>query len=124
MIDNRTHKRASITLHLKLKESDTDMSINFKLKDLSEGGIFIHSSLLWEPGEQFDLSFYLPGIEKEITVVGEVARAEDRFFLANSSDSEDPTPGMGIKFIDISDEDRNLIKNFITSYEKTYSSSF
>lgn len=116
--DNRTFKRAGITLKIKVKESETDISVNFNIRDLSEGGIFVHSSLLWEPGQKFELSFNLPGTEHEIKASGEVARAEDKYFLIEDPDTDEPIPGMGIRFTKITAADKQLIKDYIASLNK------
>jgi hypothetical protein len=111
--ENRHFKRTEVTIRIRLKESDTDIAASFDVKDLSEGGMFIHSPLLWEPGKKFDLSFTLPGTGKEIRVLGEVARAMDKYLLAGDP-GQDPIPGMGIRFTKISPADRALIKEFLT----------
>ncbi len=111
--ENRVFERKEISLNIKVKESGDDYDIDFPIVDLSEGGIFIKSSILWEPGQLFDLTFKLPGTNKVIETKGEVARAEDKYFLDNFSKSDDPTPGMGIKFIEMSEEDRQILRQFI-----------
>ncbi len=110
--EKRKFNRKNMTLNIKVRESGDDYSIDFNIKDLSEGGIFIKSSLLWEAGEKLDLVFSLPGTGRTIKVHGEVARAEDTYFIVNEDPHEDPIPGMGIKFIDISEEDRQAIRKF------------
>jgi len=112
--DQRKFKRIPVTLTLRLNEPESNVFASFEAKDLSEGGVFVRSSLLWEPGDRFDLRFTLPGTEREIRVSGEVVRAEDRYLLfPNLADCEPPIPGMGIRFLDLSDEDRRIIRSFL-----------
>ncbi|HOW51599.1 MAG TPA: PilZ domain-containing protein [bacterium] len=111
--ENRHFKRIEVTIRIRLKESDTDIAAAFDIKDLSEGGMFVHSPLLWEPGERFDLVFTLPGTDREIVAKGEVARAEDKYLLFPGCAACDPIPGMGIRFTQIAPADRARIKEFL-----------
>ena len=113
MTNNRIHKRATLSLKIALLEDGEDVSINFALIDISEGGLFVHSNILWEPGQIFFLRFTLPHENREILVKGEVARSEDKYFLFFQEDQKDPIPGMGLKFIDLLEKDRETIKAFI-----------
>lgn len=113
--DNRFYRRAPISLKIRMNESGDDISLKFDTANLSEGGIFVKSSLLWEPTQEFDLSFVLPDHDKEIRVKGVVVRNEDKYFLIGDNDREESIPGMGIKFINLSEEDRLAIHEYIDS---------
>jgi uncharacterized protein (TIGR02266 family) len=113
--DNRNFTRTPLSMKIRLTESGDDISIKFDISNLSEGGVFVKSSILWEPDQEFDLSFTLPGQEKEIKAKGKVARSEDSYSIFVPQESDSSIPGMGIKFIEISDEDKALIKEFIES---------
>lgn len=112
MKENRVFGRAAISLKIRLSEDSDDVSIKFDTANLSEGGIFVKSSLLWKPGQVFNLSFTLPGSDKEIKVRGVVARSDDKYSIFTEMDSS--IPGMGIKFVDLSDEDRKIIQDFLS----------
>lgn len=116
--DHRIFRRAPISLKIRMSESGDDISIKFDTANLSEGGIFVKSSLLWEPTQEFDLSFLLPDNDKEICVRGVVVRNEDKYSLIIDADEEESIPGMGIKFIDLSEEDRMAIREYIDSLTK------
>ncbi len=112
--EQRRSRRVPIAIKLRLRESGTDVSASFDCRDISEGGVFVRSSLLWDPGERFELRFTLPDAEREIRVNGEVVRAEDRYLLfPDLADRQPPAPGMGIRFLDLTDEDRRLIRQFL-----------
>lgn len=115
MKENRVFGRASISLKISLSENSDGISIKFDTANLSEGGIFVKSSLLWKPGQSFNLSFTLPGFDKEIKVKGVVARSDDKYSIFTENDSS--IPGMGIKFVDLSDEDRQIIKEFLSKLD-------
>lgn len=113
--NNRTYKRAPISLKITVSESGDDYSIKFDISNLSEGGIFIKSSILWEPDQKFDLVFKLPNSDQEIVAKGKVARSEDKYNLFVSADRDSSVPGMGIQFTEISEEDKKIIRDFIKS---------
>ncbi|MGI6393141.1 MAG: PilZ domain-containing protein [bacterium] len=113
--NKRNFKRALISLKIHLTESGDGVSIKFDTHNLSEGGIFVKSSILWEPDQEFDLSFFLPNSEKEIRVKGIVARSDDKYSIFLPNDEDSSIPGMGIKFLNLSEEDREIIRNYIDS---------
>lgn len=115
--DNRSFRRAPISLKITLSESGDDYSIKFDTANLSEGGIFVKSSILWEPDQKFDLVFTLPNSEKEIVAKGKVARSEDKYDLFATAERDSSVPGMGIQFTEISEEDKQIIRDFIASEE-------
>jgi len=115
MKENRVFDRTAISLKIRLSEDSDDVSIKFDTANLSVGGIFVKSSLLWKPGQVFNLSFTLPGSDKEIKVKGVVARSDDKYSIFTENDSS--IPGMGIKFVGLSDEDRKIIQDFLSQLD-------
>jgi len=115
--ENRNFTRTPVSMKIRLSESGDDMSIKFDISNLSEGGVFVKSSILWEPDQEFDLAFTLPGQDKEITAKGKVARSDDTYSIFVPEESDSSIPGMGIKFIEISEEDKQLIKKFLESFD-------
>ena len=113
--NNRTFRRAPISLKITVSESGDDYSIKFDISDLSEGGIFIKSSILQEPDQKFDLVFKLPNSDHEIVAKGKVARSEDKYNLFLTAARDSSIPGMGIQFTKISEEDKKIIRDFIES---------
>ena len=77
-------------------------------KDLSDGGAFISSDLLFELGEELDLEFTPPGTGRTIKVRARVVRV-------NRDDDGDNVPGMGLQFIDLSEEDRSALADYVAS---------
>lgn len=113
--DNRNFKRAIISLKIRLAESGDDISIKFNTHNLSEGGLFVKSSILWEPEQEFDMTFTLPNSEKEIKVKGKVARSDDKYSIFVPSSEDSSMPGMGIRFTNLTDEDKETIRDYIDS---------
>ncbi len=114
MIDKRKYERTAGTVTVKIKDQDSDVSVDFNIKDLSEGGLFLRSDLLWEPGDVLYIT--LPSFEGEdLNLTGEVVRTEDKYFMVESSDST--VHGMGIRFLDISEKEKERIRELIRSLD-------
>ena len=109
--ENRVLQRTPISFKISLSESADDENIKLDATNLGEEGIFVRSSLLWKPGQTFNLSFTLPGFDKEIKVKGVVSRSDEKYSIFTENDSS--VSGMWIKFADLSSEDRQLITEFI-----------
>lgn len=70
----------------------------FSSADLSEGGAFLRSDLLLEQGEALSLEFEVPG---EAAV-----QAGARVAWVRRFPEEGQPAGMGVQFLEMSDEDR------------------
>jgi len=79
--------------------------ILFDSIDLSRGGAFLHSELLLEIGEELEVTFGLPD---EIRPV----RARARVAWATRGDATGQS-GMGLEFIDLTEEARDAIDRFV-----------
>jgi uncharacterized protein (TIGR02266 family) len=77
--------------------------IRFESADVSTGGAFLRTDLLFEVGELLTLQFQLPG-------AGRVIRAEGRVVRVSRELSKDHAPGMGVEFVDLSADDRAAIE--------------
>ena len=75
--------------------------IRFSSADVSGGGAFLRSDLLFEVGELLHLEFDLPG-GHHIGTVGRVVRVA-------RGGQKDKYPGMGLEFVDLSPDDRAAI---------------
>jgi len=78
--------------------------------DMGEGGIFISTEKPLSVGETVKLKFILPEVLEEVEATGKVA-------WVNPPGSVDPPPGMGVKFVDLSEEMRNHIQEVINKIE-------
>ncbi|MDH3743616.1 MAG: PilZ domain-containing protein [Acidobacteriota bacterium] len=71
------------------------------VEDLSESGMFIDTNMAIHEGADIQFSFRIPGIDPETPISG-----------AGTVMWSDPT-GLGIKFLDLSEEDRKRIRFFV-----------
>jgi hypothetical protein len=104
----RKHERFLVQLPITVSDAANRVEghIEFNTQDLSGGGAFIRSDLLFEVGEELQLDFALPS-GKRIKTHGRVVR------VARDS-GDDVIAGMGIKFVALSDADRDAIHALCT----------
>ncbi len=77
--------------------------------DISEGGIYLRTYTPIPENTTLQLSFTLPHDAGRISVVGEVVR---NIPLGPQLDTE---PGIGLRFVGISEEARGRIRDFVKS---------
>ncbi len=75
--------------------------IRLDAADLSEGGAFLRSDLLFEVGERLELDIVLPN--------SRVVRARGRVVRVSRSGGRQSLPGMGIEFTELAAGDRQTI---------------
>lgn len=100
--DKRKEPRIPIQLKVDI-ESPNDHYLFEYSSNLSQNGIFIQSTEPLPPGSLVNIQFLLPG-EYWIRTRGEV-------IWANDDDDAEEELGMGIKFIGLSERDREMILN-------------
>lgn len=82
-------------------------------KDISPGGLFISTNNPLKQGEKFHLRLQIPGLLEPMEIQCEVAWAR----LQEEQKSTAPF-GMGVKFIDLTDENRELLQPYIQTIAK------
>lgn len=123
--DTRRHARATLELPVVVSDAANRVAggIRFASADVSGGGAFLRSDLLFEVGEILTLEFDLPG-GRHVRARGRVVRvsrgsAEPRTDAVEGqpekngkprSASRDRFPGMGVEFLDLTPEDRAAIE--------------
>jgi Tfp pilus assembly protein PilZ len=78
--------------------------------DVSEGGAFLRSDLLFEIGEVLHLEIPLPG--------GQLVRATGRVVRVSRSRGKETQPGMGIEFTRLAMSDRRAIAASLSGLAK------
>jgi hypothetical protein len=106
--DTRKHARGVLAVPVTVSDvaSKARVGIRFDSADVSGGGAFLRSDMLFEVGELLMLQFSLPD-GRAIRVRGRVVRASRGGQEGN--DGKDRPPGMGIEFVDLAAEDRAAI---------------
>ncbi len=91
-------------------EESTDRELYFQRgANISLGGIFLQRTIPHIKGTKINLRFTLPGDTTPINVRGEIV---------NVGEHADDL-GMGVKFIDLNDEDQERIKSFVERAAKS-----
>jgi uncharacterized protein (TIGR02266 family) len=101
--DTRRHPRATIEVPMMVSDAAKRVRkpIRFASGDISGGGTFLRSDLLFEVGEMLLMEFDLPG--------GRHIRAQARVVRVARGGPKDKYPGMGLEFVDLSPDDRAAI---------------
>lgn len=76
--------------------------------DISEGGLFVATPELLAVGTPVDLQFSLPGVEEPVSLTGEV-----RWHRETLDAEHGVVPGVGVRFLYLNDEERELIESFL-----------
>ena len=115
--DTRKHARGSLELPVLVSDAASKVrtGIRFDSADVSGGGAFLRSDMLFEVGELLMLEFKLPN-GRAIRVRGRVVRATREAMEANEDKREAgrKPSGMGVEFVDLSAEDRAAIDAQLT----------
>ena len=101
------NNRAEVRVKTKVKsEVHSDEAMTFSTtSDLSNGGVFIHTLEPLKEGSDVELSIKIPG-KVSLDVKGVVR------WIKEESDSQS---GMGIEFVDLNDEKKEIIENGLSS---------
>ena len=104
----RRHVRSAVELPVTVADStnSVDAHIQFDTQDLSAGGAFVRSDLLFEVGEELSLTFQLPD--------GKQVKARGRVVRVARETGDEGVAGMGIEFVDLPDADRDAILALVT----------
>jgi Tfp pilus assembly protein PilZ len=100
----RKHERRTTELPVVVSDAANRVKagIRFGAADVSTGGAFLRSDLLFEVGELLNLEIQLPAAR--------LIKARGRVVRVSRDSAEDRVPGMGIEFVDLSAEDRAAIE--------------
>ena len=106
--EKRKHPRVSVSWSARLNTPDDSISV--QLKDISLGGAFVVCSHPLALSEKFRLTIDQPG-HSALELNAEVVWSN-----ANVPEDKIINRGMGIRFIENSDEDRNRLSDMITAF--------
>ncbi len=103
--DQRQHARRALELPASVRDAGNRVegAIRFDTRDISLGGAFLRSDLLFEVGEELTVEFALPG-GASIRVKARVVRV-----ARGGAGAKEPA-GMGVAFIDLAERDREAVR--------------
>jgi c-di-GMP-binding flagellar brake protein YcgR len=94
-------RSAELPVTVRAAGNSVQGGIHLDSADMSEGGAFLRSELLFEVGESLDLEIPLPN--------GTVIKAAGRVVRVSRTRERESVPGMGIEFTKLSLQDRRAI---------------
>lgn len=83
-------------------------------ENISEGGLFVVTYQPHRVGDVITVRFTLPGVERTLE-----ARAEVRWVREGAPD-RDVAPGLGVRFVELADDDRACIERFVRHREPMF----
>src|SRR6185369_12867959 len=92
----RAYERAELVVEITY-ESDHNFFMGLS-ENISEGGLFVATHVIREVGTRIELTFALPGDAGTVKATAEVR------WLRLYSESSDAPPGLGLAFVELTDE--------------------
>jgi uncharacterized protein (TIGR02266 family) len=107
--NSRRFARFPLDAEVEVGDGQIGGELHFDSQNVSQGGLFLGTDLLLEVGETYWISFALPGTSVAIRTRGRVV------WVNKEPDENDPTdrPGMGVKFLDLTDAERAALASFL-----------
>jgi Tfp pilus assembly protein PilZ len=103
--DQRRFERKSLSVQFHARDAQGVGQLVFESADLSSGGTFLKSDLLFEQGEVLSLEF--PVLE------GRLLRAQARVAWVRRFPQPRESAGMGVEFTAMEEQDREALEAFL-----------
>lgn len=104
-------KNTLVPVVVRAAESKIQAGIRLDTADLSEGGLFLRSDLLFEVGEGLALEIPLSN--------GKIATVQGRVAWVTRGTEENASAGMGVEFARMSANDRRALAESLRALAKT-----
>ena len=114
--DRRSADRIDVTWSVDCETEETFLYAN--ITNISEVGIFVRTDEPLEVGTRLSLTFAPPGSPEPLVLTGQVQWVNPIRMLASN-----PNPGMGIRFIDLSSENRERLIDVVRTIAYVRSAS-
>jgi Tfp pilus assembly protein PilZ len=103
MFDMRRHKRKAVSVEIRCRDETGSGQLVFDLVDLSAGGAFLKSDVLFEQGEKLHL---------ELDLATRLIRSEANVVWVRRFPDPHQSAGMGVAFA-LPEEDRQAIEEYL-----------
>ena len=114
--DRRSADRIDVVWSVDCETEDTFLYAN--ITNISEMGIFVRTNEPLEVGTRVTLKFAPPGSHEPLVMTGQVQWVNPIRML-----SSNPNPGMGIRFVDLTEESRERLVSVVRTIAYVRSSS-
>jgi len=112
MTDQRRHARQTVEVEFQARDAQGVGQLTFLSVDLSPGGTFLKSDLLFEQGESLSLEFRLPG-------TGLLVRAQARVAWVRRFPAGGEPAGMGMEFLVMDPAERQALAEHLAAHPAT-----
>jgi uncharacterized protein (TIGR02266 family) len=110
--ERRIHRRIQVDLDVTLS-SEHNFFTGF-VQNISEGGLFIATHEYLDVGSELDVTFRLPSGQEVRT------RSRVQWIREYNPDNGEVSPGMGVRFLDISSGDQSAVMDFLRQREPLF----
>jgi uncharacterized protein (TIGR02266 family) len=111
--DNRRHQpRYSVDLDVTMS-SDHNFYAGFA-ENISSGGLFVATHVKRPKGDRLEIVINIPGRPEPIRAIGEVR------WLRDYSEHSNVPPGLGVRFVELPEQDAEIIDNFLKDREPLF----
>lgn len=111
--DKRQHSRVAVEVDVDFS-SESNFYRGF-VENISEGGLFVATYEHKKVGDRVTLKFRLPDSTEIIECAGEV-----RWIRVQNPDTPDVSPGLGVRFVDLSPSLQLRVEEFIREREPLF----
>lgn len=108
-MERRVFPRKQLRTRVIFEDETGEGFIYFYSTDVSVGGVFFESDVPLKVGTRVFLSFSLRDGDRPLRTTGQVVRVE------HEKGAGFVVLGVGIKFLDLSEENRRVIENYVNS---------
>ena len=102
--EKRAHTR--VPLMVKVMEPETGKEEQCFSREISVGGIFLETTKSYPIGKSLRLLFHIPGTDREVLVMGSVARVV-------GAGEKNHAQGVGVSFVDMDGASEELIQDYV-----------
>jgi uncharacterized protein (TIGR02266 family) len=106
-------RAARFAISFEVAYDDGEGFMTGKVVDVSESGLFIETVMPLKPGSRISITPLLPEKAGLFEVEGEVMRGREY----DPDTLQEQPPGFGVRFVDITDEERENLKKLIQDAE-------
>lgn len=109
-LERRNHPRIPVMMQVSFTNGE-DFMVDYST-NLSSNGIFINTQQAVAGGDRVHMKFFLPGYDQPVRILGTVRWRR----AAPISGSEAALSGIGVEFLEASQQNREAIRHFVERF--------
>ncbi len=112
--ENRRQKRIDLNIDVNVAHESKLQKVYSK--NLSKGGIYLSADDMIPVGSKVNLTFFIKELDREFKIRAEVVH-HHKYDNFTDEGTMEVSYGMGLRFVEISRDDQNIIDKFIIGKE-------